>query len=303
MLRFQHVGKVYRALWKSVHAVADFDLSVEPGDTVGLIGANGAGKTTLIHLALGYLHPTRGSIAACDRPAGDPATRRSIGWTPDEPIYPRSATARGLLDRWLAGHGLNRTERAERIEQNLERFGMRHAADRRINTYSLGMQQKTSLMIALSHRPKLLILDEPFSALDHRSLLMVRRELEAFRAGGGATLVSSHHLSELESLCTRAVFLNKGRIQRDEQLNANGAARVQLELGNSGRARELLEQRTIPWFDDWEIRDDALLGRVAHRDRLAELIAFLVQHDVAVKSAVESTSRLEEAFLELEQGN
>lgn len=300
MLKFDHVAKTYRTLLGATVAVTDFDLEVAGGELVGVIGSNGSGKTTLIHLALGYLNPTAGSIQVFDRPAGAPETRSRLGWVPDEPIYPRNATTRGLLNDWLAGQSVSRPERTKRVEELLDRFGMAHAADRRINTYSLGMQQKTSLMLALSHEPTLLILDEPFSALDHRSLLAVRRALSDFSRNGGAVLVSSHHLSELESLCSRAVFLGDGKIQREELLDRGGVARVHFEIGDGDHARSVLENGCPDWFDEWEIRGQTLLGRVRQRERLADLIAFLVEQDVRILSAGESTSRLEEVYLEME---
>ncbi len=113
-------------------------------------------------------------------------------------------------------------------------------------------------------------------------------------------LVSSHHLSELESLCTRAVFLGDGKIQREERMDRGGAARVHLEIRNYDRARFVLESACPDWFDEWEIRGQALLGRVRQRERLADLIAFLVEQDVRILSATESTSRLEEVYLEME---
>ena len=303
MLLFEGVAKAYKTLWRKTSAVSDFELHLRAGEIVGLVGANGAGKTTLIQLALGYLNPTAGAIHMLGAPAGDVSTRSRVGWVPDEPIFPRSATARRLLRDWLTGHGLPTSRRRERTDQLLATFDLEHAADRRINTYSLGMQQKTSLMLAVSHEPELLILDEPFSALDHRAMLRVRGFLSEFRDAGGSVLVSSHHLSELEFVCDRAVFLSQGRVQREERLGAEGgAAFVQITMRNGDGVRAALDRACPEYLRDWAVEDDSLTGKLTERDRVPDLVALLVAQGARIRSVAERGARLEPVFLELEGG-
>lgn len=304
MLRYDATAKSYRGLFRRTPALRGFSLHVGTGEIVGLIGANGAGKTTAIMLALGYLTPSSGTISVLGAQPGDPATRSRIGWVPDEPIFPRTATAQALLERSLAGHGLSRVAGRARAEELIERFGLAAAARRRIATFSLGMQQKVSLALALGHRPELLILDEPFSALDHRAVMLVRDELNAFRDAGGAVLISSHHLSELELVCTRAVYVQGGAVRREERLeSAEATAWVRIEIEHEPQARRLMDESEPPLLTSWKLQGHVLTGRIESTRLIGELVARLVGGGAGVVAVSSKRAQLEQTFLRLERGD
>jgi ABC-2 type transport system ATP-binding protein len=304
MLCYRNTGKTYRGLFRRTPALHDFSLQIDAGEIVGLIGANGAGKTTAIMIALGYLRPTSGDVCVLDAPPGDPSTRSRIGWVPDEPIYSRGATARGLIEQSLNGYGLTRVAARTRAEELLARFDLTAAARRRISTFSLGMQQKVSLALALGHRPELLILDEPFSALDHRAVMLVRDELESFREAGGAVLISSHHLSELELVCTRAVYVHGGAIRREELLNSDeSTAFVRIEVQDEARTRQILESSTSGPLSDWKLQGGVLTGRIDSARLISDLVALLSNGGAGVSAVSSKRAQLEQTFLQLERGD
>jgi ABC-2 type transport system ATP-binding protein len=301
MLRYESVAKTYRGLFGRTIALEGFSLHVRAGEIVGLVGANGAGKTTAILLALGYLDATAGRVLVLDAPAGAPAARSRIGWVPDEPIFAKDATGAAFLSDWLAGHGWEGSRRRARVEELLASFGLVSAAKRRIATYSLGMQQKIALALALSHRPELLILDEPFSALDHRAVLQVRDALDEFRKRGGGVLISSHHLSELELVSDRVVFLKRGRAEREEALGPSARSlHVHLRLDNADAARALLERDCPLYLSDWTVAGQSLSGHLDRAEQVSDLIAFLAARDVRILSVSDQRDHLEEIFLGME---
>jgi ABC-type multidrug transport system ATPase subunit len=172
-----------------------FDL--DRGAFLVVKGANGSGKTTLLRILAGLVAPTRGSVAV--------GTDRSrIGLLAHEPLVYRELTALENLD--LFGRLYRIPERRERIGMLLERFGLWDARNERVAAYSRGMTQRLALCRALLHEPDLLVLDEPFSALDDAGATLVDRELDEL-AGWRTVVVSTHEPRRLARLATAELSL------------------------------------------------------------------------------------------------
>jgi ABC-type multidrug transport system ATPase subunit len=172
-----------------------FDL--DRGAFLVVKGANGSGKTTLLRILAGLVAPTRGSVAV--------GTDRSrIGLLAHEPLVYRELTALENLD--LFGRLYRIPERRERIGMLLERFGLWDARNERVGAYSRGMTQRLALCRALLHEPDLLVLDEPFSALDDAGATLVDRELDEL-AGWRTVVVSTHEPRRLARLATAELAL------------------------------------------------------------------------------------------------
>jgi ABC-2 type transport system ATP-binding protein len=185
---------------------------VERGEILGFLGPNGAGKTTAIHLALGFLRPTGGGGTILGRPFGDTASRARIGFLPDSPTY-FAGTASGAVE--LAGrlNDLGNPQLRERARSLLAQLNL-SSAGKDARRFSRGMQQRLGVAQALVNDPELLILDEPTSALDPPGVLEVRELLRAARDEGKSIFFSSHQLSEVEHICDRIAFLDRGRMLR-----------------------------------------------------------------------------------------
>lgn len=163
-----------------------FDL--ERGGTLVVTGPNGSGKTTLMRLVAGLAVPTRGTLEV-------EVDRSRLGFLSHEPLVYRELTAVENLD--LFGRLYRVAERRERTGMLLERFGLWDARNERVATYSRGMSQRLALCRTLLHEPDVLVLDEPFSALDESGAALLDRELEELR-GRRTLIVTTHEPARLE---------------------------------------------------------------------------------------------------------
>jgi heme exporter protein A len=167
------------------------DLDVAAGEFLLLTGPNGSGKTTLLRLVAGLLAPTGGSLEVA-------VERRQVGFLGHEPLVYRELTPLENLE--LYGRLYRIPERRERVGALLERFGLWHVRNERVSTFSRGMQQRLGLCRALLHEPELVVLDEPFNALDAQGIELLERELAALR--GRTVLVATHEPERVAPLAT-----------------------------------------------------------------------------------------------------
>ncbi|MCA9706016.1 MAG: heme ABC exporter ATP-binding protein CcmA [Myxococcales bacterium] len=189
------------------------DLRVDAGEVVGLIGANGSGKTTLLGIAVGLLPPTEGHrrLGGHDAPSVRLEQRQRIAFvTHTTQLYPR-LTARENM-RLFAELRRAAGAESEPAEPLLRRLGLHDAADRLVGTFSRGMQQRLALARALMGRPELLLLDEPFTALDRPGRQRLAEVLLEERDRGLAVLLSSHDYDAVVSVTSRVVLLEGGRL-------------------------------------------------------------------------------------------
>ncbi len=177
--------------------ILGLDLDVAEGGVLLLTGPNGSGKSTLLQLVAGLLAPTGGTIDVA-------ATRGQIGYLAHEPLVYRELTAMENLE--LFGRLYRVPERRERIGMLLERYGLWHARHQRVGSFSRGMQQRLAFCRTLLHEPRLVLLDEPHSALDAEGAELVDDEL-ALLAGSRTLVVSSHEPERIERLATQRLKL------------------------------------------------------------------------------------------------
>ncbi len=177
--------------------VEKLDLDLEDGGFLIVTGANGSGKTTLLRLCAGLLAPTGGELRVETGRAG-------IGFLAHEPLVYRELTAMENLD--LYGRLYRIPERRERTGMLLERFGLWDVRNERAGSFSRGMLQRLALCRSLLHEPDLLLLDEPFNALDAEGTDLLARELEELR-GRRTFLVATHDPARLDGLATARLGL------------------------------------------------------------------------------------------------
>lgn len=212
VLQYDHVEKTYRS-WRGrrVHALNDFSLSIERGEIFGFLGPNGAGKTTAIHLAMGFMRPSDGHGTMLGQPFGDARTRRRVGFLAENvALYHRSALR--LLAFYGALNGMHDARLRKRCHEVIEQVGLEADAHRNAGKFSRGMLQRLGLAQALVNDPELLVLDEPTSALDPLARVSVRELLIDMRQAGRTVFLSSHLLSEVESVCDRVAFVRAGHV-------------------------------------------------------------------------------------------
>jgi ABC-2 type transport system ATP-binding protein len=195
-------------------AVNNVSFDVRSGEVFGFLGPNGAGKTTTIKMIVGLLQPTSGSVQVAGHDvAADPlAAKAASGYVPDTPNLYAKLSARELL-RFVADlYSLDRAHAARRIDELLRMFDLAGAADDTIDSYSHGMQQKTSLATALMHDPRVLVLDEPTVGLDPKSARLIKDILRQMADRGSAVMLSTHILEIAERMCDRIGIINRGEL-------------------------------------------------------------------------------------------
>jgi len=195
-------------------AVKDVSFDVRGGEVFGFLGPNGAGKTTTLKMIVGLLQPTSGAVrvAGHDLATEPMAAKAASGYVPDTPNLYAKLSARELL-RFVADlYGLDRGPAARRIDELLRMFDLAAAADDTIDSYSHGMQQKTSLAAALMHDPQVLVLDEPTVGLDPKSARLIKDILRQMADRGAAVMLSTHILEIAERMCDRVGIIDRGEL-------------------------------------------------------------------------------------------
>lgn len=189
-------------------------VSVPPGSFFGLVGPNGAGKTTTLSMAVGLLRPDAGRahIFGADVWADPVRAKTIVGVLPDGLALPERLTGRELLTYTGLLRGIAPATVAERAQELLAVFELIDAEHTLVVDYSAGMRKKIGLATALLHGPKLLVLDEPFEAVDPVSAGTIRTILQRFVGSGGSVVLSSHVMALVENVCDHLAVIDKGRV-------------------------------------------------------------------------------------------
>jgi len=202
-------------------ALNGVSFTVPRGQVCGLLGPNGAGKTTLFRLLMGILKATSGSlrIDGLDAFEDRVAVKRLIGFLPDEPVFYSYLSGQETLALSAAMHGLDAGATMARLAPLIAQ--MRLADDLRnyAEDYSRGMKKKLGLLLAMLHRPKLLVLDEPTNGLDVESTHLFYDLISETAAAGTTVLFSTHLMDHVTRLCSHAVIINEGKLVANGSLD------------------------------------------------------------------------------------
>jgi len=211
MLVIKNFTKVYKGGKK---AVDNFNLTVKPGDIYGFIGHNGAGKSTLIKAIAGVLDFEEGEIFVDghDVQKYPVDCKKAIAYIPDNPDLYEHLTGIQYLNFTCDIFKVGKKEREERIGKYAELFEITSELGDLISSYSHGMKQKLALISALIHKPKLLLLDEPFVGLDPKASLTLKNTMHEICKEGSAIFFSTHVLDVAEKLCNKIVIIKGGKL-------------------------------------------------------------------------------------------
>lgn len=215
MIVARNLTKVFRDKKRGeIRAVDDVSFTCEPGKIYGLLGANGAGKTTTLRMLATLLAPSGGSatVAGFDVAEESQRVRASVGFLAASTALYGRLTARETIAYFGRLNGMADTRIAERTIQLSVELGMEEFLDRRVDTFSTGMKQKTSIARTLVHDPEVLILDEPTLGLDVMAARGIVRFVKACRAQGKTVIYSTHIMSEVEKLCDRVGIIHGGKL-------------------------------------------------------------------------------------------
>lgn len=235
VIELKQVSKTYRLAEQP--AVREITLSLSAGQRLGLIGANGSGKTTLMRLILNFVKPDEGLIRVMGMSDLEQA-RCYIGFVPERQEGLENFTPRELLQISARMHQLPPEETRKRMEELLEFAELDDVADQLIADFSKGMAQRVQICLALLHRPKILLLDEPMSGLDPGGQKDVREVLQ--KLDEISLVYASHQLSEIETFCDTVVILHRGQIKR--QINLAEIRQEIFTMELPAAARPLVEK-------------------------------------------------------------
>ena len=198
--------------YRDMTVVEDVSFTVGRGETVGILGPNGAGKTTTIHMILGLVTPTAGSVRILGRdPHRDRGALEQVGFTATYVSLPQTLTVRENLRVFARMYGVRNAE--ERIADLVERLRITHLADKPTRHLSSGQATMAHVAKSLLASPRLLLMDEPTASLDPDAADRARRQIRRIAAEEGITqLITSHNMKEVEELCDRTLFIRGGRI-------------------------------------------------------------------------------------------
>ena len=250
----QAVGltKTFKDFWMrtKAKAVDNIDFEIHRDEIFGLLGPNGSGKSTTIKMILGLLHKTRGRLLVFGKNPSDVATKRYIGFLPEESYLYRYLSARETLDYYGKLFGLERRIRRRRTDELLDMVGLTQVGHRAIGEFSKGMTRRIGIAQALINDPEFLILDEPTSGLDPIGTRQVKDLILELGKRKKTILLSSHLLADVEDVCDRMVILYGGRIRaegdsdallRDSQRTTINSAR--LSQGTIDAVTALIRER------------------------------------------------------------
>ena len=249
----QRLDKVFKDFWlrNETKALDGLDFVVNEREIFGLLGPNGSGKSTAIKIILGLLRPTRGRVQVFGKPPNHVATKKRIGYLPEESYLYPFLNARETLEYYAKLFGIDAAARTRRIDELLDMVGLTHAQFRPVREYSKGMQRRIGIAQALINDPDLLILDEPTAGLDPLGTRQVKDLILELGRRGKSIILSSHLLSDVEDVVDRMVILYGGKIHGegtcDELLRASDRTTIetdQLDDETIARIDEIIRQRS-----------------------------------------------------------
>jgi len=233
-------------------ALAALDLTILRGDLFGFIGSNGAGKTTTLRILATFLTPSAGTarVLGHDVVREADAVRHVIGYMPDFFGVYKDMEVTEYLDFFGACYKIPTAQREKTVNDVLELVGLSEKKGALIGALSRGMQQRLGLARVLIHDPQVLLLDEPASGLDPRARIEMMAILQELQKMGKTIIISSHILSELQTLCNRVAIIEKGRLIYSgpvqgvrDQMSTGRIVWVRV-TSDQTRAIELLKQRS-----------------------------------------------------------
>ncbi len=292
-------------------AVDHLNFTVEKGQILGFLGPNGAGKSTTMNMLTGYISATEGTITVngYDIYEEPEDAKRCIGYLPElPPVYP-DMTVREYLKFVMELKKIPRKERAQMLEDVMERTALTEVADRLIKQLSKGYRQRVGLAQAISGNPEVIILDEPTVGLDPMQIIEIRDLIRGL-AENHTVIISSHILSEISAVCDTVMIINKGKLivtDRVENLpkHLKGASSLKLEVrAEEAQVKEILNKIAAIESAEYASGSREKLCQVTittqgNTDVREELFFALAEAGCPIYEMSMSSMSLEDIFLEV----
>src|ERR1044071_8751660 len=297
-------------MYGSMVALSNLTLTVNRGDLFGFIGSNGAGKTKNLRILATFLAPSSGKaeVLGHDVVKDADAVRHTIGYMPDFFGVYKDMEVTEYLDFFGACYKIPSAQREKTVNDVLELVGLTEKRGALIGALSRGMQQRLGLARVLIHDPQLLLLDEPASGLDPRARIEMMAILQELQKMGKTIIISSHILSELETLCNRVAIIEKGKLIYTgpvqgvtQQLSETRVMWAKVPAEQHPRAIELLKVRSEVRAVE-ELQERLKVTLQSHDTDPSIISEALVHGGVKLKGLREDEIGLEEVFMRVTKG-
>ncbi len=282
-------------------AVDDVSLSIEQGSIFGLLGPNGAGKTTLLRMITGIFYPDEGQILFNGKPFDPENDIQYIGYMPEE---------RGLYKKMKIGEqalylaqlkGLKKDRAMELIKEWFVKLEMQSWWNKKVEDLSKGMSQKLQFVTTVLHRPKLIILDEPFSGLDPVNSNIIKDEIFNLAKTGCTVIFSTHRMEQVEEICDHIVLINKGKkildgtvkgIKQDFKENIFRIGFDETPSANYNNSFEVIRQN----------EDHSLMVKINESYKPNDVLNHFLQQQSSIIAFNEMLPSINDIFIQLVEG-
>lgn len=293
ILEVQNLKKYFA----SQKAVDDISFEIPQGNIFGLLGPNGAGKTTLIRMITGIFYPDSGIINFNGRPFDLNADSLGIGYMPEE---------RGLYKKMKIGDqavylaqlkGLGRAEAMEAIKHWFVKLDMQSWWNKKVEDLSKGMSQKLQFVTTVLHKPRLIILDEPFSGLDPLNASLIKDEIFQLAKEGSTIIFSTHRMEQVEEICDHIILVNKGKKILDgtvKQVKQNFKENL-YRINAATTAQNLVSSH----FSVVSKKEDELIVKLADGTRNNDVLEHFISQQVDITGFNEVLPSLNDIFIKL----
>jgi ABC-2 type transport system ATP-binding protein len=282
-------------------AVDDISFEIEEGSIFGLLGPNGAGKTTLIRMITGIFYPDEGTVLFNGKPFDAERDIAYIGYMPEE---------RGLYKKMKIGEqalylaqlkGLSRNEALENVKRWFVKLEMESWWNKKVEDLSKGMSQKLQFVTTVLHRPKLIILDEPFSGLDPVNANVIKDEIFNLAQEGATIIFSTHRMEQVEEICDHIVLVNRGQkildgtVKGVKQRYKQNLFRIGFDATPPATPTDIFEIAE-------EGRDNTLIVKISNAHTPNDVLHHFLQQGAPILSFNELLPSLNDIFIQLVEG-
>ncbi|SFC02392.1 ABC transporter ATP-binding protein [Butyrivibrio sp. YAB3001] len=277
-------------------AVDNITFEAKDGQILGLLGRNGAGKTTTIKCIMGILTPTSGSITYDGQSISKEDV--AIGYLPEERGLYLSTTVKKQLLYFGMLNGMSKAEAMKEILRLLERFGISDRLNSKVKSLSKGNKQKVQLISAILHKPKIVIMDEPFSGLDPVNAELFKSVIKDLKEAGTTVIFSSHRMEDVEEMCDRVVLMKQGHIIENdtvENLIAKNSEVNEVIITVDGDISELIHSMNFAVIssEGWKYK-----LRYKDENELKQLYSKITNNGIGILEVIHPKVTMQEIFLE-----
>jgi ABC-2 type transport system ATP-binding protein len=290
-------------------AVNHLDLSVPEGSIYGFLGPNGAGKTTTLKMIVGMTQPTAGEIEIMGKKVrfGSNEHRDVIGYLPDVPGFYDWMTPEDFLHFTGGLYGMDKADITNRTKELLELVNLKKSRKRKIGTFSRGMKQRLGIAQALINRPKVVLLDEPVSALDPIGRKEVMDIIQSL-AGKVTVFFSTHILADVERICDRIIIIHEGKKVLEDSIDhikeVPDIRTLELELENDLQTQVFLSLQNHKSIEDIQINKERVLISGRDIDFIRQNVnQILYENKILVKRMFVQEVSLEDIFIKVVNPN